>query len=370
MGKSNKKRKRHKTTDRKLRTEEKQQNDHRSEACPKATSSQLPRHQNPLYEKQQEFLLALTKEEREDFFSSSFDTDRRAELWMAQADLGETLINRYSWATPDERSLRILRHFSPIVEIGCGANAYWSRLMKEARIDAVAYDFDPEGGGTFQSRSSEKRKRQSSCGFKVHKGGPDVLRQESGRTLFLCYPDEDDEVSKEIGESEQPCSMGAACLEHYTGDYVIHVGEIFGDTLAMDQAPWGRSSSPEFQQRLASEYHCILKASLSNWLHVRDTLSVWKRTEMCSIVFAAGEDDEEEDEEIEYRYIPASERMPVDVAAPCLAHLLVEERRGQTGTAAVGDTDRDQSKSILSARYDNSDNVESISSNDGYECPW
>ena len=27
--------------------------------------------------------------------------------------------------------------------------------------------------------------------------------------------------------------MGAACLNHYKGQYVIHVGELFGDTLSM-----------------------------------------------------------------------------------------------------------------------------------------
>jgi hypothetical protein len=358
MGKNNKKRKKQKTT------EDQKAKDQSSEARPEAT------HTNPLYEKQQEFLLALTTKERGDFFSSSLDTDRRAELWMAQADLGETLINQYSWATPDERSLRILRHFSPIVEIGCGANAYWSCLMEQAGLDVVAYDFDPKSGGKIMEA---KRKRQAS-GFRVRKGGPEVLRQESGRTLFLCYPDEDDEASSEM---EEPFSMGAACLEHYTGDYVIHVGEVYGDPLAMDQAPWGRSSSPEFQQRLASEYHCILKAGLSNWLHVRDTISVWKRTETCTIVFAAGEDEEDEDEEIEYRYVLEAERMPTDAAAPCLLHLLqVGENRGHNGTSAVGDTDRDQSDGGREKRktqiqsHDNSGDGESASLDGGYVCPW
>jgi hypothetical protein len=208
--------------------------------------------------------------------------------------------------------------------------------MEQAGLDVVAYDFDPKSGGKM-NEVGEKRKRHVSA-LRVRKGGPEVLRQESGRTLFLCYPDEDDEASTEM---EEPLSMGAACLEHYTGEYVIHVGEVYGDTLAMNQAPWGRSSSPEFQQRLTSEFHCILKASLSNWLHVWDTISVWKRTETCSIVFTAGEDAEGEDEETEYRYVPEAERIPTDVAAPCLLHLLhVEDNPGHTGTLAVGDADR------------------------------
>ena len=138
------------------------------------------------------------------------------------------------------------------------------------------------------------------------------------RALFLCYPDE---VAFTSEESDDECeTMGAACLKHFKGDIVIHVGELYGDTISMDQAPWGRSSGAEFQQRLHSEYHCLLKAKLQNWLHVRDTISVWKRTKCCSIVFQ-GENDESDDE-VEYGHIPDNEILPVDSAASCVSHLL------------------------------------------------
>jgi hypothetical protein len=89
----------------------------------------------------------------------------------------------------------------------------------------------------------------------------------------------------------------------------------------LDQAPWGRSSSPEFQQRLASEFHCIAKIQLPNWLHVRDSISVWKRSELCEMCFVG--DDEDDDEEIvEYRHIPPEEMLPSVMVAPCMAHLL------------------------------------------------
>lgn len=234
----------------------------------------FPSLDNPLYKEQQEFLQSLSKEEREGFFSNALDPERRAEIWMKQADLGEVLINGYSWATPDDRAFRILRHFSPIVEVGCGRNAYWSRLMREAGIDTVAYDADPEDGGTIGSNTNQGHTAGSS--LQIHKGGPEVLRRESGRTLFLCYPDEDDagQLSGQNLKLDEPLSMAAACLMTYKGDHVIHVGELFGDALAMDQSPWGRSSSAEFQAQLASHFHCILKASLSNWLHSRDCITV------------------------------------------------------------------------------------------------
>ena len=146
------------------------------------------------------------------------------------------------------------------------------------------------------------------------------------RTLFLCYPDEaltaTETETKDGHRETEPHSMANECLEHYRGDTVVHVGELFGETVTMDAAPWGRSSSPQFQEQLARDYHCVLKAKLPNWLHARDTISVWKRTECCSIVFQGDGDDGESDCEEEYRYIPPDEVLPCDLAASSVKHLL------------------------------------------------
>jgi hypothetical protein len=136
-------------------------------------------------------------------------------------------------------------------------------------------------------------------------------------------------------------SMAAACLEHYTGSTIIHVGELYGDTLSLEQAPFGRSSSSEFSQRLAAEYHCILRMKLeSNWLHVRDTLSVWKRSETCCMAFQDDDDDGNESKnssygDMYYKYIPPEEILPVDCAAPCVAHLLGNGEESKGGAASV-----------------------------------
>ena len=339
---------------------------------------------NPLLVKQERYLKTLSHNDTTGFFSNTqISVERRAQLWMEQADLGETLVNQYSWATPNEQAIKILQAFSPIIEIGCGSNAYWSRIMKQAGIDVIGYDINLQHGGkttptsanSNAQNSNKKKKRKNSVGSSgdngdvgddgddrnfIRHGGPEVLAsreiRKSNRTLFLCYPDEDDFGNEYEGNHEgfqglhppqspydspqeetamqHPQSMGWQCLQHYTGTYVIHVGElIFESNLSIDQAPWGRSSSPEFQQRLASEYHCLLRAQLPNWLHVRDTISVWKRSETCTIVFAAddsdkdhdGNDDTDEDEEeVEYRHIPPEEQLPTNVAAPCLQHLLLD----------------------------------------------
>lgn len=317
MGKKNKKRRRSEA----------------ATAC--STSGKTPKVQvqNPLFNKQNEFLSRLSELERKEFFSPKLPSERRAELWMKQADLGEDLVNRYAWATPNETAIRILREFSPLVEIGCGSNAYWCSLLRKSGVDIIGFDTNINEGGIIQTQTQKKKKEKSQSDNNavpkyLKQGGPEVLGSKdlkhSRRTLFLCYPDEADlEDNEAEGIEGAPVSMGWQCLDIYEGEYIIHVGEIFLDSnYSLEQAPWGRSSSPEFQQRLASEFHCLLKVALPNWLHTRDSISVWKRSQVNTIVFAADEDEDDEDEEVEYRHIPLDERLPENLAAPCLEHLL------------------------------------------------
>jgi hypothetical protein len=108
----------------------------------------------------------------------------------------------------------IIKEFGPIVEIGCGANAYWATCMKEEGIDVVAYDMHVDEGGKIKNKIVKDNTRaqlKHSC--HTRQGGPSMLEKHSDRTLFLCYPDEEDE------------GMGAECLSHYTGSFVVHVGE-------------------------------------------------------------------------------------------------------------------------------------------------
>ena len=72
---------------------------------------------NPLLNKQQRFLQSLPTQVRSHFFSPTHVTpEQRAEIWEAQADIGEELVNTYAWATPDPRLLKVFQHFGPIIE--------------------------------------------------------------------------------------------------------------------------------------------------------------------------------------------------------------------------------------------------------------
>mmetsp|Transcript_464 Transcript_464/g.1032 ORF Transcript_464/g.1032 Transcript_464/m.1032 type:complete len:412 (-) Transcript_464:30-1265(-) len=348
MGKNNKRKK--------SNSEPNNGGDNSSKAKPKTATKKQTAPKNPLLTAQQKFLQSLSPQTRTHFFSPKHVTpEQRAEVWENQADVGETLVNSYAWATPDPRLLKVFQHFGPIVEVGCGANAYWSKWMNaEGGVDVIALDVSLDAGGkiisgTKENKSSKKKAKKNKAnddsvktgGLVIRQGSPETLSEDaqirdSGRTLFLCYPDEEEYQPQDNDDDDEeeapPTSMGGACLEHFTGSTIIHVGEIFGDTLSLDQAPFGRSSSNEFQQRLAGEYHCILKMKLeNNWLHVRDTLSVWKRSETCCMAFQNDDDEEEEeeeDDEVYYKYIPPEEVLPVDLAAPCVAHLLGESDGG------------------------------------------
>mmetsp|Transcript_10233 Transcript_10233/g.28201 ORF Transcript_10233/g.28201 Transcript_10233/m.28201 type:complete len:401 (+) Transcript_10233:238-1440(+) len=321
---------------------------------------------NAFHDKLQTFLTdTLTADERRHFFSNAHvPPERRAELWAHQAEIGQEWINRYAWAVPNDDCWAILKHFGPLVEIGCGANAYWCRQMTGRGIDVIGYDQCVQQGGRIDDKKKEQQKKhkdshdESGEDFVVQQGGPEVLTKHPDRTLFLCYPDENDHTDddenggeapnaqpsgkanntdEENDEDGEPMSLAQACLQHYTGQYLIHVGELYGDTLSVPQAPWGRSSSPMFQQQLAADFHCVLRLPLQpGWLHVRDTLTVWKRSELCTLVFASSddegdndkeEDDDGDDEEVQYRYIPPEEQLPQSFAAPYLAHLLTQETR-------------------------------------------
>ena len=253
---------------------------------------------------------------------ASLADDARAELWNAVCEAGDALREKYAWACPDERALRALAHFAPggVVEIGAG-RGYWAKLLRERGVRVDAFD----------------RAAPASPWSDVRVGGPEALLGggEDARLLLLCYPDDfeaDDDgdggddagdagdADDDDDDAPASASLASRCLDAYRGDVVAHVGELFGDTLSLAQAPWGRTTGGEFHARLAAGWHCVLRLELPRWPLHRDTLSVWRRT---TVGARFGGDDDEDDEEADaWADIPEEERMPSDAAAPCAAHLL------------------------------------------------
>jgi hypothetical protein len=233
----------------------------------------------------------------------------RVENWVRLEVLGNALCEKYSWAVPDSRALRILKNFSPLIEIGAG-KGYISKLLQDEGVDIIPFDREID---------------EKTAWTKVKIGGPKKLLKQcaKGRNLFLCYPDEDS-------------SMANPCLENFTGDYVIHIGELISTGgLSSPQAPWGRTSSADFQVSLMTDFHCVLVAEMPAFPFSRDCISVWKRTEFVrgkesiSRELDGGsetnDDDSEEgsvDEDDGWASILQSERLPVTRAAPDFQYLL------------------------------------------------
>ena len=95
----------------------------------------------------------------------------------------------------------------------------------------------------------------------------------------------------EVGE------LALACLRSFTGDTIVHVGELIGDgTLSVGDAPWGRSTTRRFQEQLHSKFHCLLRVGLPTMATGRETLTVWRRSKCCPLMVPDDSDDEDGEE--------------------------------------------------------------------------
>lgn len=217
---------------------------------------------NPYKEEMSELRASMTKEFKGDYWNAhdffSCKKELRHKMWKVLDDKGLDLVEKWAWACPDRRALNIISHYAPIIEIGCG-KGYWARLLGDiCNVDIVAYD---------------KYIDIPRCHTKVLVGGPEVLKQQKNinRTLLLCYPDENEAIAAE-------------CLDNFKGDIIIHIGEMMvgdGTLFGVPQAPFGRTSSADFQVSLQESFHQILVCELLNrFPYSKDCISVWKRTQM------------------------------------------------------------------------------------------
>lgn len=132
--------------------------------------------------------LRKTVPEWDNFFADD-NEDARGNNWVRLDVLGAPLCTKYAWAIPNDRALRIIAEFSPLIEIGCG-KGYWASLLQKVGVDIVCYD----------------KKKSSKSWTDVQVGGPKVLKEKDAqdRTLFLCYPDDS-------------TNLAMKCLENYEG---------------------------------------------------------------------------------------------------------------------------------------------------------
>jgi hypothetical protein len=261
----------------------------RSRATERATRLQRGTNSNPYLDYYVKSMASLPSD-IERLFDPSLDEDRREELDEAVcAVVTEDVIARYAWAIPDERALRVIGHFSPVLEIAAGGG-YWSSCLRARGVDVVCADKLTGGGDNLWT--------------KVLRAGPKLCKKHTDRALLLVYPDDFETSAK---------SVALRCLENYAGMTVIHAGELFGGGRLMEH-PWGRSTADEFQVRLAERFHKVLEVPLPSWPYSRDALSVWRRKHVCIT-----------DDGI-FGHVPAAEELRPVIACASLRHLLAERQ--------------------------------------------
>lgn len=155
-------------------------------------------------------------------FDSKLSAERRIELLNSLPSRTRSL---YAWAIPDDRALRILHHFSPIVEVGAG-KGYWgyclqkyaNKLAKIAAQDSSkaerAKQLEQKVKGIYTGYDKValklRKKREGKASgtdadiinkdegwMSIQAGGAEALKSHKNATLLLCYPDEfeDDDQS-------------------------------------------------------------------------------------------------------------------------------------------------------------------------------
>ena len=166
-------------------------------------------------------------------------------LTMARYQLRQVLVARYAWAIPSQEAIDLLARHSPLIEVGAGTG-YWAWLVRQAGADILAFDrFPPPDPRNRWHAGVEPWSA-------VEPGGPDVASAHPDRTLFLCWPPEDE-------------PFGEEALAAYRGETVVFIGE-----------PGRPGELTPLLQEL-DRWDLLETADLPQWEGVRDRLFVLRR---------------------------------------------------------------------------------------------
>ena len=158
----------------------------------------------------------------------------------------EVLVNKYSWAIPNEQALATIAKYAPIIEVGAGTG-YWAALLKARGTDVLAVDATPVESGLNDSYT------QATSSFtEIIVSDETIVAKHPNRTLFICWPP---------NESSMPCNA----LGHYTGKHFIYVAENDGNT------------DVPIHVLLEEQWHLIDAVDIPQWHGMHDWLQVYER---------------------------------------------------------------------------------------------
>ena len=195
----------------------------------------------------------------------------------------EAIRSQHSWSVPTNAALTtICRHTTMILELGAG-NGHWANLLRKRGADVLAYDTrcwsegycsDVDARSTVASDRSAASERSGAVlmGEReegVQEGGPEVARAHADRALLLGWPDY-------LGQG----AYSSACLEAYTGDTLVLLGEWHGGTFGAYKAglnEHGQAFALAFQREVEAKFELVAHEPLPSWPYVVDALRIWKR---------------------------------------------------------------------------------------------
>jgi hypothetical protein len=181
-------------------------------------------------------------------------------------------------------------------------------------VDWVGYDEDVTAGGLIPDNGD---------GAPLHPVNPNkdylVPQVLPGSAMqILAHPD----ATLMLSFPDESSTLSLACLDAYAGSTLIHIGEL-ASSSTVASLPWGRSTCPDFQARLWTEWHRIADVPLPRWAHEGTSLTVWRRNQASDIIYADSDDEEEGGEEVDrFAYVPEDERLSRGPTyAPCVRGL-------------------------------------------------
>jgi len=191
----------------------------------------------------------------------------------------------FSYAIPDDETVKeIVSHSPRIVEMGAGTG-YWSAMLNRNGADVIAFDAHP---GTEQENVYVGKQMY----YPVQEGIDTTVFVESkpdivDRALLLVWPNNPDDLDNPHvrleGESMLPPIWDIDCLQRYYdlgGQTVIYVGEreekipLVSDATGPD---CGFCGSRKFQQFLWDNFDLKSVIECPKWWMKEDDVTVWKR---------------------------------------------------------------------------------------------
>lgn len=153
----------------------------------------------------------------------------RGQTWFGQR---QKLVERYSWAVPNEDALVYLAEFDHLHELGAGSG-YWANCIEDMGGDVTPIDKDPP----------------ASTWTDVHEQPvSNYLHNIEDEPVLMVWPPHDDRMSYQVARASP--------------SHILYVGEPRGGCTGCD----------EFFDRLDKEYGLVAKVDIPSYEGVNDNL--------------------------------------------------------------------------------------------------